>query len=82
MTGLELPPEPSRASESHCGSAADKPSAAAQREPTVRRYVLDAVEDRLGDEDRATVLTATSDLVLARLWENDKDVACDALSAG
>lgn len=59
--------------------------AAAKRDLTVQRYVLDAVEERLredlGDEDRATVLTATSDPVLARLWENDKDAAYDALSA-
>jgi hypothetical protein len=33
-------------------------------------------------EERATVLTATSDPVLARLWENDKDAAYDALPAG
>jgi hypothetical protein len=60
--------------------------AAAKRDLTVRRYVLDALEERLredlGDEDSATVLTATSDPVLARFWQNDKDAAYDALSAG
>ena len=59
--------------------------AAAKRDLTVQQYVLDAVEERLqedlGDEDRATALTAASDPVLARLWDNDKDAAYDSLPA-
>jgi uncharacterized protein (DUF1778 family) len=58
--------------------------AAAKRDLTVRRYVLEAIEERLredlGDEgDGVLSLTATSDPVLADLWDNRRDAAYDRL---
>ena len=58
--------------------------AAAMRDVTVRRYVLDAIEERLredlGDEDEPTLaLTRATDPVLAELWDNSKDAAYDRL---
>jgi hypothetical protein len=58
--------------------------AAAQRDLTVRQYVLEAIEERLrediGEEDQeATVLTARADPVLAELWDNERDAAYDRL---
>ena len=52
--------------------------AAAKRDLTVRRYVLDAIEERLredlGDDDAdSTALTGKTDPVLARLWDNPRD---------
>lgn len=58
--------------------------AAAKRDLTVRRYVLEAIEERLredlGDEgDGVLSLNATSDPVLADLWDNRRDAAYDRL---
>lgn len=60
--------------------------AAAKRDVTVRQYVVDALEvqirEDLGDDAEADVglgLTATSDPVLAELWDNPKDAAYDDL---
>jgi len=58
--------------------------AAAKRDLTVSRYVLDAIEGRLredlGDETEGVLgLTASSDPVLAELWNNEKDSAYDRL---
>ena len=58
--------------------------AAAKRDLSVQRYVLEAIEDQLredlGEEDDgATTLTAKSDPVLAELWDNPKDAAYDRL---
>ena len=57
--------------------------AAAKRDVTVRRYVLDAIEERLredlsGDEG-TSALTRATDPVLADLWDNVKDSAYDRL---
>ncbi len=51
--------------------------AAAKRDLTIRRYVLEAIEARLkedlGDDGEGLLaLTAHSDPVLAKLWENRK----------
>lgn len=58
--------------------------AAAKRDLTVRQYVLEAIEERLredlGDEEEGMLaLTATSDPVLAELWDNPKDSEYDRL---
>jgi len=58
--------------------------AAAKRDLTVRRYVLEAIEERLredlGDEgDGVLSLTAKSDPVLAGLWDNRRDAEYDRL---
>lgn len=58
--------------------------AAASRDVTVGRYVLDALEERLRQDvgkDRAGILalTAKADPVLAELWDNDADGAYDRL---
>lgn len=57
--------------------------AAAKRDVTVQRYVLEAIEERLredlGDHDEEAVLTAKTDPVLAELWDNAKDSAYDRL---
>jgi hypothetical protein len=58
--------------------------AAAMRDVTVRRYLLEAIEARLRDDlsepdDDAVALTATADPVLAELWDNDRDAAHDRL---
>lgn len=58
--------------------------AAAKRDLTVRRYVLEALEERLredlGDEAEEILgLTARADPVLARLWDNPRDAAYDGL---
>jgi uncharacterized protein (DUF1778 family) len=59
--------------------------AAAKRDLTVRRYVLEAIEERLredlGDDHEEVVLTAKTDPVLAELWDNPRDAAYDRLSA-
>lgn len=58
--------------------------AAARRDLTVQRYVLQAIEERLRDdlgEDHEEVrLTAKTDPVLAELWDNPRDAAYDRLS--
>jgi uncharacterized protein (DUF1778 family) len=58
--------------------------AAAKRDLTVRQYVLDALEERLGKdlgaaEEGLLSMTAKTDPVLAALWANDKDAAYDRL---
>lgn len=58
--------------------------AAAKRDVSVRQYVLEAIEERLredlGDHNEETsALTATTDPVLAELWDNEKDSAYDRL---
>ena len=58
--------------------------AAAQREVTVRQYVLDALEERLrgdvgGEDAPLPPLTAGADPVLAELWDNRRDAAYDRL---
>jgi len=58
--------------------------AAAKRDLTVRRYILDAIEDRLredlGDDGTAILgLTAKADPVLADLWDNRRDAEYDRL---
>ncbi len=56
--------------------------AAANRDLTIRQYVLEAIEGRLredlGDEEEGVfVLTARGDPVLAELWDNPRDAAYD-----
>ena len=57
--------------------------AAAKRDITVRRYVLEAIEERLredlGEDEDTSALTRTTDPVLADLWDNVKDSAYDRL---
>ena len=58
--------------------------AAAKRDLTVRRYVLEAIEERvredLGDDGTGVLdLTAKADPVLADLWNNRKDAEYDRL---
>lgn len=56
--------------------------AAARRDLTVQRYVLDAIEERLRtdlDGTDASVMTARTDPVLAHLWDNPRDAAYDRL---
>jgi hypothetical protein len=58
--------------------------AAAKRDLTVRRYLLEAIEERLredlGDDgDPVLTLTAQTDPVLAALWDNRRDGAYDRL---
>ena len=57
--------------------------AAAKRDLTVRRYVLEAIEERLredlGDDEAMLALTAKADPVLAELWDNRKDAEYDRL---
>jgi uncharacterized protein (DUF1778 family) len=58
--------------------------AAAKRDLTIRRYVLEAIEARLkedleDDGEGLLALTAQSDPVLAALWENRKDAEYDRL---
>ena len=58
--------------------------AAAKRDVTVRRYVLEAIEERLkgdlgDDAEGVLALTANADPVLAELWDNQKDAEYDRL---
>ena len=58
--------------------------AAAKHDLTIRRYVLHAIEERLredlGDDDGGPGgMTASTDPVLAELWDNRKDVEYDRL---
>ncbi len=58
--------------------------AAAQRDLTIRQYVLDAIEEQLrqdlGDGGEGLLgLSAQADPVLAELWDNPKDAAYDHL---
>ena len=58
--------------------------AAAKRDLTIQRYVLDAIADPLredpGDDFDAAGLTSKTDPVLAELWDNPRDAAYDRLS--
>ena len=61
--------------------------AAAKPDLTVRRYILEAIEEQLkedlGDEGEGVLaLTAKADPVLAELWDNRQDAEYDRLSAG
>jgi hypothetical protein len=55
--------------------------AAAKRDVTVRRYVLEAIKERLredlGDDDEISALTRATDPVLADVWDNVRDSAYD-----
>ena len=60
--------------------------AAAQRDMSIRQYVLDAVQERLREdvhqkreEEEVLALTAQADPVLAELWDNERDAAYDQL---
>jgi len=58
--------------------------AAAKRDLSVRQYVLEALEERLGEdlgrgEEGLLGLTGKADPVLAALWDNEKDAAYDRL---
>ncbi len=58
--------------------------AAANRDVTIRQYVLEAIEGKLqadlGDErEEHLALTAKTDPVLAELWDNPKDSMYDDL---
>jgi hypothetical protein len=57
---------------------------AAQRDLTIREYVLAAIEERLredlSDDVGASLgMTAAADPVLADLWDNPQDAAYDRL---
>ena len=59
---------------------------AAQRDVTVRQYVLETIEERLAkdwvelaEQEGLLALTAQADPVLAELWDNEKDAAYDQL---
>jgi len=60
--------------------------AAAQRDISVRQYVLETLEERLAkdwpelvEQEGLLALTAQADPVLAELWDNEKDAAYDQL---
>ena len=58
--------------------------AAAKRDVSVRRYVLEAIEERLREDLRdegelVLELTAAADPVLAELWDNRRDAEYDRL---
>ena len=58
--------------------------AAAKRDLTIRRYVLEAIEERLredlGEEtEGALTLAGKADPVLAELWDNPRDSAYDRI---
>ena len=58
--------------------------AAAKRDLTIRRYVLEAIEERLREdlgEEAEGVLTLTgkADPVLAELWDNPRDSVYDRI---
>ena len=59
---------------------------AAHRDVTIREYVLSTIEERLAtdwvqlaEKEGLLALTASSDPVLAELWDNEKDAAYDGL---
>ena len=59
---------------------------AAQRDVSIRQYVLETVEERLAqdwvelaEQEGLLALTAQADPVLAALWDNEKDAAYDRL---
>jgi len=60
--------------------------AAAQRDLSVRQYVLEAVQQRLKEDlskeierESLLALSAQADPVLAELWDNSQDAAYDHL---
>ena len=57
--------------------------AAAQRDVSVRQYLLEAIEQRLeedlGSEEEASALTSKTDPVLGELWDNPRDAHYDRL---
>lgn len=60
--------------------------AAAQRDLSVRQYVLEAVQQRLKEDlseaierESLLALSAQTDPVLAELWDNSQDAAYDRL---
>jgi len=55
--------------------------AASTREVSVQQYVVEAIEERLREDDgtESATMTATTDPVLARLWDNPYDAAYDRL---
>lgn len=58
--------------------------AAARQDRSVRQYVVDAIEQRLREDDRADAegavgLAAATDPVLADLWRNERDAEYDRL---
>jgi len=60
--------------------------AAAQRDLSVRQYVLEAVQQRLKEDlskeierESLLALSAQADPVLAELWDNSQDAAYDRL---
>lgn len=58
--------------------------AAAKRDLTVRRYVLEAIEERLredlgGEGEGEFALTAKADPLLANVWNNPRDAEYDRL---
>lgn len=59
---------------------------AAQRDVSLRQYVLETIEERLAkdwvelaEQEGLLALTAQADPVLAELWDNEKDAAYDRL---
>ncbi len=59
---------------------------AAQRDVSVRQYVLEVLEEQLtkdwaemAEREGLLSLTAQSDPVLSELWDNEKDAAYDRL---
>ena len=59
---------------------------AAQRDVSLRQYVLETIEERLAkdwvelaEQEGLFALTAQADPVLAELWDNEKDAAYDQL---
>jgi hypothetical protein len=60
--------------------------AAAQRDLTIRQYVLEAIEARLRREadveaEADVVLSVATDPILGELWDNARDDAYDRLPA-
>jgi hypothetical protein len=58
--------------------------AAAKRDLTLRQYVLDAIEERLGEDlgppgNEEAALSERTDPVLADLWRNRRDAKYDDL---
>ena len=55
--------------------------AAAKRDVTVQRYILQAIEEQLKEDEAEAMmaLTAKADPVLAELWDNPRDAEYDRL---
>ena len=59
--------------------------AASLHDRSIRKYVLEAIHERLArdleavDRDGILTLTAQADPLLAQLWDNEKDAAYDRL---